>query len=121
VVTATSAVNRDYVHDLGANEIIDYNAHDFVLIGPTYDAVFDTVGGDVAECSFTVLKSGGRAAFIASSAQAPKPDRSDETSLRPAVGRLRAALASSRSIAPALFARLRSRSIALPKWPTRTA
>jgi NADPH:quinone reductase-like Zn-dependent oxidoreductase len=49
--------------------------------------VFDTVGGDVAVKSFAVLKPGGRAAFIASGAQAPKPERSDVTALRPAVGR----------------------------------
>jgi NADPH:quinone reductase-like Zn-dependent oxidoreductase len=53
------------------------------------DAVFDTVGGDVALRSFAVLKPGGRAAFIASGAQAPKPDRDDVTSLRPPVGRAR--------------------------------
>jgi NADPH:quinone reductase-like Zn-dependent oxidoreductase len=53
------------------------------------DAVFDTVGGDVAEKSFAVLKPGGRAAFIASGAQAPKPDRDDVTALRPPVGRAR--------------------------------
>jgi NADPH:quinone reductase-like Zn-dependent oxidoreductase len=40
-----------------------------------------------------VLKPGGRAAFIASGAQAPKPDRSDVTALRPAVGRDRPHLA----------------------------
>ncbi len=51
------------------------------------DAVFDTVGGDVAQRSFTVMKPGGRAAFIASGAQAPKPDRSDVIALRPNVGR----------------------------------
>jgi NADPH:quinone reductase-like Zn-dependent oxidoreductase len=51
------------------------------------DAVFDTVGGDVAQRSFAVLKPGGRAAFIASGAQAPKPDRSDVVALRPKVGR----------------------------------
>ena len=56
------------------------------------DAVFDTVGGDVAVHSFAVLKPGGRAAFIASGAQAPKPERSDVTALRPAVGRDRAHL-----------------------------
>ena len=33
------------------------------------DAVFETVGGDVAQRSFAVLKPGGRAAFIASGAQ----------------------------------------------------
>jgi NADPH:quinone reductase-like Zn-dependent oxidoreductase len=49
--------------------------------------VFDTVGGVVAQRSFAVLKPGGRAAFIASGAQAPKPDRGDVTALRPSVGR----------------------------------
>jgi NADPH:quinone reductase-like Zn-dependent oxidoreductase len=56
------------------------------------DAVFDTVGGEVAQKSFAVLKPGGRAAFIASGPQAPKPDRGDVTALRPAVGRARAPL-----------------------------
>ena len=56
------------------------------------DAVFDTVGGDVATRSFAVLKSGGRAAFIASGPTAPTPQRADVVSLRPAVGRDRAHL-----------------------------
>jgi NADPH:quinone reductase-like Zn-dependent oxidoreductase len=60
---------------------------DFTKIVRDCDAVFDTVGGDVAQRSFTVLKPGGRAAFIASGAQAPKPDRSDVIALRPKVGR----------------------------------
>ena len=51
------------------------------------DAVFDTVGGDVAIRSFSVLKAGGRAAFIASGAKAPEPPRADVESLRPKVGR----------------------------------
>ena len=92
VVTTASAANRDYVRDLGADEIIDYNAQDFTTIGTRCDAVFDTVGGDVARKSFAVLKPGGRAAFIASGAHAPKSDRDDVTSLRPAVRRSRQAL-----------------------------
>ena len=87
VITTTSAANRDYVRDLGADEIIDYNTHDFTKVVKNCDAVFDTVGGDVAEKSFLVLKPGGRAAFIASGAQAPKPIRSDVTALRPPVPR----------------------------------
>src|SRR5262245_50823849 len=89
VITTTSAANRDYVRDLGANEVIDYNAQDFTKVVSGCDAVFDTVGGDVAQKSFAVLKPGGRAAFIASGAQAPSPDRSDVKSLRPPVGRER--------------------------------
>ena len=89
VITTTSAVNRDYVRGLGADDVIDYNTQDFTKVAKNCDAVFDTVGGDVAQKSFAVLKPGGRAAFIASGAQAPKPDRDDVTSLRPPVGRAR--------------------------------
>jgi NADPH:quinone reductase-like Zn-dependent oxidoreductase len=92
VITTTSAANRDYVRSLGADEIIDYNTQDFAKVVSGCDAVFETVGGDVAQKSFAVLKPGGRAAFIASGAQAPKPDRTDVTALRPPVGRARAPL-----------------------------
>jgi NADPH:quinone reductase-like Zn-dependent oxidoreductase len=87
VITTASAANHDYLRKIGADEIIDYNAVDFTKVVKACDAVFDTVGGDVAQRSFAVLKPGGRAAFIASGAQAPKPDRSDVVSLRPSVGR----------------------------------
>jgi NADPH:quinone reductase-like Zn-dependent oxidoreductase len=92
VITTASASNHDYLRKIGADEIIDYNAVDFTKIVRDCDAVFDTVGGDVAQRSFTVLKPGGRAAFIASGAQAPKPDRSDVIALRPRVGRDRSHL-----------------------------
>src|SRR6202045_850051 len=89
VITTASAANHDYLSGIGADEIIDYNAVDFTRVVSDCDAAFDTVGGDVAQRSFSVLKPGGRAAFIASGAQAPKPDRDDVTSLRPPVGRAR--------------------------------
>jgi NADPH:quinone reductase-like Zn-dependent oxidoreductase len=92
VITTTSAANRDYVCDLGADEVIDYNTQDFTKVVSGCDAVFDTVGGEVAQKSFAVLKPRGRAAFIASGMEAPKPDRSDVTSLRPPVGRSRQAM-----------------------------
>jgi len=87
VITTASAANHDYLRSIGADEIIDYNAVDFTKVVKDCDAVFDTVGGDVAQRSFAVLKPGGRAAFIASGAQAPKPERSDVVALRPSVGR----------------------------------
>ena len=92
VITTTSTANLDYVRGLGADEVIDYSKQDFTKIVKDCDAVFDTVGGEVAEKSFAVLKPGGRAAFIASGAQAPKPERSDVTALRPAVPRSRKAM-----------------------------
>jgi NADPH:quinone reductase-like Zn-dependent oxidoreductase len=92
VITTTSAANKDYVRDLGADEVIDYNTEDFTKVVSGCDAVFDTVGGEVAQKSFAVLKPGGRAAFIASGMEAPKPNRNDVVSLRPPVGRSRAAM-----------------------------
>jgi NADPH:quinone reductase-like Zn-dependent oxidoreductase len=61
VITTASAANHEYVRGLGADEIIDYNAKDFTQVVTNCDAVFDTVGGEVSERSFAVLKprSGG--------------------------------------------------------------
>ena len=87
VITTASRSNHDYLRGIGADEIIDYNAVDFTTVVKDCDAVFDTVGGDVAQQSFAVLKPGGRAAFIASGPQAPKPDRSDVVAIRPSGGR----------------------------------
>lgn len=87
VVATCSARNIDYVRGLGADEVIDYQAVDFTQAVSGCDAVFETVGGDVAERSFAVLRPGGRAAFIASGSTAPQPPRDDVTSLRPRVGR----------------------------------
>ena len=87
VITTASAANHAYLRSIGADEIVDYNAQDFAKVVSGCDAVFDTVGGDVTQRSFAVLKPGGRAAFIASGAQAPKPARGDVQSLRPAVNR----------------------------------
>ena len=92
VITTTSAANRDYVRSLGADQVIDYNAEDFTKVVKDCDAVFDTVGDGVALKSFAVLRPGGRAAFIASGAEAPKPDRPDVTALRPPVPRSRKAM-----------------------------
>ena len=89
VITTASAGNHDYLRGIGADEIIDYNQQDFADAVSECDAVFDTVGGDVADQSFAVLKPGGRAAFIASGKTAPVSPRDDVQSLRPAVGRHR--------------------------------
>ena len=87
VVATCSARNIDYVRGLGADEAIDYNAVDFTQAVSDCDAVFETVGGEVTQRSFAVLKPGGRAAFIASGSTPPESPRDDVTSLRPRVGR----------------------------------
>src|SRR5712672_2510680 len=56
VITTASAANHDYLRKIGADEIIDYNAVDFTKVVRDCDAAFDTVGGDVVQRSFAVLK-----------------------------------------------------------------
>ena len=92
VITTASAANHAYVRGLGADEVIDYRTEDFTRKVSACDAVFDTVGGDIALRSFAVLRPGGRAAFIASGASAPPSPRTDVRAYRPNVGRDRAHL-----------------------------
>jgi NADPH:quinone reductase-like Zn-dependent oxidoreductase len=92
VVTTASAANHDYLRKLGADQVIDYTRQDFTKLVSGCDAVFDTVGGDVVDRSFAVLRPGGRAAFIGSGPTAPVSPRNDVVSLRPKVGRDRAHL-----------------------------
>jgi len=87
VISTARGANLAYVKSLGADRVIDYEKEDFTTLGPVCDAVFDTVGGEVATRSFAVVKSGGRAAFIASGASAPASPRADVRALRPNVRR----------------------------------
>jgi len=87
VITTASAGNHDYVRSLGADQVIDYRAQDFTQLVSGCDAVLDTVGGDVTQKSFAVLRSGGRLASVAAGASAPVSPRADVTSLRPKVDR----------------------------------
>ncbi|MEW6450755.1 MAG: NADP-dependent oxidoreductase [Pseudomonadota bacterium] len=90
VISTTSTGNVDYVKSVGADQVIDYKKDDFTKLGQTVDAVFETVGGETATKSYSVLKPGGRAAFIASGPKAPATDRTDVQGLRPPVPRGRA-------------------------------
>jgi NADPH:quinone reductase-like Zn-dependent oxidoreductase len=87
VITTASAANHDYVRSLGADQAIDYRAQDFTRVVSGCDAVFDTVGGNVTQRSFAVLRPGGRLATIAAGGAAPASPRPDVTSLRPKVTR----------------------------------
>jgi NADPH:quinone reductase-like Zn-dependent oxidoreductase len=87
VLTTTSAPNKDYVRSLGADVTIDYRNDEFDKIAKDCDALFETVGGDVATTASNKLRKGGRAAFIASGPEAPRLDRKDIVLLRPNVGR----------------------------------
>ncbi|MDF1795795.1 MAG: NADP-dependent oxidoreductase [Coxiellaceae bacterium] len=64
VYATASEANHEYVKGLGADRVIDYNAHDFVDVLKQHesqgvDVVYDTVGGDTQVRSFDLLKKGG--------------------------------------------------------------
>jgi NADPH:quinone reductase-like Zn-dependent oxidoreductase len=59
VIGTASAHNLDFVRSLGAELVLDYNAAPFETLVHDLDAVIDTVGGDIPERSFKVLRPDG--------------------------------------------------------------
>jgi NADPH:quinone reductase-like Zn-dependent oxidoreductase len=59
VIGTASSANFDHVRSLGATEVIDYSAEDFVKKVSDADVVLDLVGGDTQDRSWSVLRSGG--------------------------------------------------------------
>ncbi|WP_103258776.1 NADP-dependent oxidoreductase [Tabrizicola aquatica] len=72
-VSATASASKaGLVKSLGADEVIDYRAQDFSTVARDMDVVFDTVGGEVQEKSWSVLKPGG---MLVSITDRPSEDR----------------------------------------------
>lgn len=59
VASTARADDVDFVKQLGADEVIDYESQDFTQVVKGYDAAFDTVGGETNSKSYEVLKRGG--------------------------------------------------------------
>jgi alcohol dehydrogenase len=59
VATTVDTKDKQFVQELGANQVIDYKAQNFEDILHDYDAVLDTIGGETYRSSFKVLKKGG--------------------------------------------------------------
>ncbi|GAB1794784.1 NADP-dependent oxidoreductase [Priestia megaterium] len=60
VATTASEAGANLVKSLGADEIINYKTEKFEEILKNYDAVFDTLGGEILEKSFGIIKDGGK-------------------------------------------------------------
>jgi NADPH:quinone reductase-like Zn-dependent oxidoreductase len=58
-VIGTASTNLDFVRELGAEQAVDYTAVPFEEVVQNVDVVLDTVGGEVQERSFKVLKPNG--------------------------------------------------------------
>jgi NADPH:quinone reductase-like Zn-dependent oxidoreductase len=59
VATTVRANDMQFVKELGADEIIDYQTQNFDELLHEYDAVYDNVGGETYARSFKILKNGG--------------------------------------------------------------
>jgi NADPH:quinone reductase-like Zn-dependent oxidoreductase len=65
VIGTASAANIEFVRSLGAETVIDYDATPFETALKDVDVVVDTVGGEVLERSWAVLRPGGALVTIA--------------------------------------------------------
>lgn len=59
VATTVRTDDKNYVKELGADQVIDYQNEAFEEMLKEFDAVLDTVGGETTNKSFKVLKKGG--------------------------------------------------------------
>ena len=75
VITTVSGQDIDFVKQLGADEAIDYKVTRFEECVQNIDVVFDTVGGDTLNRSWSVLKPGGRTVTIAADIEAATDER----------------------------------------------
>jgi NADPH:quinone reductase-like Zn-dependent oxidoreductase len=71
VIGTASQVNHDYLYELGADRVIDYNAGLFEEQVQGVDLVLDTMGGETQERSWQTLKPGG---ILVSVIQQPPPE-----------------------------------------------
>jgi NADPH:quinone reductase-like Zn-dependent oxidoreductase len=79
IIATASARNRDFLQELGANEIIDYTATRFEEVVHDVDLVFDLVGGDTLQRSRQVVKPGGMLVSVVS----PRPSFAEAHDVRP--------------------------------------
>jgi NADPH:quinone reductase-like Zn-dependent oxidoreductase len=78
VIATASARNRDFLLELGATEVLDYQKDAFEQLIRDVDVVFDTVGGATLERSWDVLKPDGRLVTIAASSEGTSDGRTKD-------------------------------------------
>jgi NADPH:quinone reductase-like Zn-dependent oxidoreductase len=70
-----SARNADFVRELGAEEVIDYQTSRFEDQVEKVDVVFDAVGGETLNRSWSGLRPGGRMVTIAADSEGTTDQR----------------------------------------------
>jgi NADPH:quinone reductase-like Zn-dependent oxidoreductase len=80
-VTATTVSHIDYVHDLGADTVIDERTEAFDAESGSYDVVIDTVGGETVARSYAALRRGGRLVTLQTPPDQAKADQYGVTAI----------------------------------------
>lgn len=81
VITTVSGDDLDFVRQLGADQVIDYKTQRFDEMVRDVDLVFDLVGGETQERSWSVLKPGG---ILVSTLGQPPKDKAAQHKVRAA-------------------------------------
>jgi NADPH:quinone reductase-like Zn-dependent oxidoreductase len=79
VIGTSSGHNIDFLYELGVDETIDYTTTLFEEVVHDVDVVFDCIGGDTQERSWSVLKPGG---ILISIVQPPSVEKAAEYGVR---------------------------------------
>jgi NADPH:quinone reductase-like Zn-dependent oxidoreductase len=79
VIATTSTANLDFVRSLGADEVVDYSATRFEDAVRDVDVVLDTVGGEVTDRSWGLLRRGG---ILVAAAGMPDPKVAEQHGVR---------------------------------------
>ncbi len=81
VIATASTANVEFVRSLGADEVVDYTTATVEDAIGEVDVVLDTVGGDVTDRSWAVLRRGG---ILVSIAGMPDPEKAEAHGVRTA-------------------------------------
>jgi NADPH:quinone reductase-like Zn-dependent oxidoreductase len=78
VIATASGADASFVRELGAELVIDYRTSRFEQYATEMDVVFDTVGGETLQRSWSVLKPHGRMVTIAAAEEYTTDARTKE-------------------------------------------
>ena len=75
VITTASARSADFLHELGAQKVIDYHTERFEDAAGTVEVIFDGVGGETLQRSWGLLGASGRLVTIAADSEGTADER----------------------------------------------
>ncbi|MEC9490766.1 MAG: NADP-dependent oxidoreductase [Halanaerobiales bacterium] len=79
VAATCSTKNVEFLKSLGADEVIDYTKADFAEVLEDYDFVLDSLGGEIQDKSFNILKQGG---MLVSIVEEPDQEKADQLGVK---------------------------------------